>query len=246
MDEIRSIIMEYFPDISVTIEDGEIIISNTDYINLTIYNKEMKIEQLDKCTQYSGTEIMNKLISMSERLGVSGISLTDSSAIVIRGYKFDLATIKILSDGESWYNSFGFYSKKYEDELQKWNEIRTWKLEDILDAFKTMETEKLIKDFRLMRCVKKIFLDNMSSFEANIQITNQIKQIRLDMIKLINESNIFDKSSTVMDVFIEIKQILQTSEEFSDEAIITLYVLVSITSSIIPYQRFLYKKFNIS
>jgi hypothetical protein len=47
---------------------------------------------------------------------ITDIGLQDGSEIYFCDYRFSLAILKILTNGHSWYNSFGYISKDYDME----------------------------------------------------------------------------------------------------------------------------------
>lgn len=89
---------------------------------IIIYKKE-KIIHLDllyKC-DITGTQFLDKLEQFAQKYKFEGIQLEDGSEIIFNQDKdeevhINLWLLKILSKGESWYNSKGYTSDDYENE----------------------------------------------------------------------------------------------------------------------------------
>ena len=76
---------------------------------------ELEIYMLSRCG-ISGSETLKKIEEYASRKGIKRIKLFDASEITICGKPFNLAILKILTKGESWYNSLGYRSIRYEME----------------------------------------------------------------------------------------------------------------------------------
>jgi hypothetical protein len=127
----RSILNQVFPEDQFIVEYDDSS-SFTDYLEIktkmgsddercalvTINKKcpgEMYISHLDKCG-ISGSETLKKIEEFAMLAGFKKINLYDASRITICGYSVDLAKLKILTKGESWYNSLGYKSENYDNE----------------------------------------------------------------------------------------------------------------------------------
>ena len=74
---------------------------------------------LKKCGK-SGTDSLDKVYKLAQMIStVKYIELEDVAELDECGYKINLAIIKILTKGESWYNSLGYVSDNYEMEKTK-------------------------------------------------------------------------------------------------------------------------------
>ena len=85
------------------------------------------IKWLSKCGIIKGSYFLDKisiLVTKLRKIGkiIEYIKLIDISNKQICNIPICLTTIKILTTGKSWYNKFGYKSKKYENEV-KVNEI---------------------------------------------------------------------------------------------------------------------------
>ncbi len=109
------------------------IIDDGECLSFYIQDKSMYLSGLNKC-KYSGTENLEKLEIFARAIKIEKISLVDESTISWKDIEIDLATIKILSNGQSWYNSLGYYSENHREESRKWNCIRNLTFLDVKDS----------------------------------------------------------------------------------------------------------------
>ncbi len=75
----------------------------------------LHIGKLDRCG-IKGSETLKKIEEFARMSGFKKITLKDESFIYICTKLFGLAQLKILTKGESWYNSLGYKSTNYENE----------------------------------------------------------------------------------------------------------------------------------
>ena len=97
--------------------------TNTICMELAIMPPYIKIELLNKCRNgLSGKKLLHIIREYAEeRTDITHIELQDASLITNvctnNSYRFSLADLYILSTGKSWYNSFGYKSKNYTNEI---------------------------------------------------------------------------------------------------------------------------------
>ncbi len=103
--------------------DGSYDIETYDDFCFTIKvgNDYIYISTLTKCN-ISGTEILKKIEKLAKYIpGITKITCLDGSVIMKKcGTKekmLSLAYLKLLTKGQSWYNSLGYVSDNYEEEL---------------------------------------------------------------------------------------------------------------------------------
>jgi hypothetical protein len=75
----------------------------------------LHIGKLDRCG-IKGSETLKKIEEFARMSGFKKITLKDESFIYICTKLFGLAQLKILTKGESWYNSLGYKSTNYDNE----------------------------------------------------------------------------------------------------------------------------------
>ena len=83
---------------------------------LQIYSDHIHINSLEKCGATTGSHMLEMIERMAERMGnINYITIGDGSNLFlcpgIRG--IPLATLKILTTGQSWYNSKGYISNRF-------------------------------------------------------------------------------------------------------------------------------------
>ena len=114
------IIIDVFSPKNITLVWGNTIKINTNYDScglFVIYPDHINIERLDKCGDTKGTELLQMYDKLVEQMpNIKYIELVDVSKIEICSNLISLYIIKILTTGQSWYNSQGYYSKEHESE----------------------------------------------------------------------------------------------------------------------------------
>jgi len=101
------------------------------------------ILNLAKCGDNKGSKILEMIHNLSMIMpNIRYIKLQDDSKYFECGISIDLAVVKILTNGESWYNSLGYYSEDYQDEKRYNTMIQELPLEELL--FISLEKNKEI------------------------------------------------------------------------------------------------------
>jgi len=90
---------------------------------------------LDKCG-IPGSKSLKKVEEVAKLLPIkiNSINLMDASSINKCGVDLDLAIIKILTNGQSWYNSLGYYSDNYKDEIDHNKNILDLSCKDFFES----------------------------------------------------------------------------------------------------------------
>lgn len=142
---------DYFPDeyFSIDIQGTNAIVrdksNNTTCLELIITPPYMKIDLLNKCGNgMSGKKILQIVYNYArERNDITHIQLQDASLIadvcVSNRYRFSLADLYILSTGKSWYNTFGYKSTNYENEIKHNGKLLNM---NIIDFIKLCNSKK--------------------------------------------------------------------------------------------------------
>jgi hypothetical protein len=161
------IIRRVFSPKIITIDEDEEVIIKTEAgehcASFEIYTNGIFITALEKCGDTSGTELIQLFDKLAEEMSnITYIELNDKSQIDICGKIINLSMIKILTEGESWYNKHGYFSE--ENEYVKshnesiinmpYEEFRDIVYQDELEEFKEDNT---IEDYeyRLALCIKE-------------------------------------------------------------------------------------------
>lgn len=118
-------IRSFFPEIdySIIIEEDSLIkilkkTTESECIHFIINDNYIYIESLNRCDNISGTKILNNIYKLAQQLGnIKYIQLVDDSYILKCNKRISLATIKILTTGQSWYNKLEYKSKNIKNEL---------------------------------------------------------------------------------------------------------------------------------
>lgn len=91
-------------------------------LELLIHRNFMKVEYVNKCNdRISGTQLLNIVSKFAKENGtINTIELQDTSKLPKLCYRYDfpLYIIYILSTGKSWYNTYGYKSTNYVNEVR--------------------------------------------------------------------------------------------------------------------------------
>jgi len=87
---------------------------------LGVEDEKVFIHTLEKCGIHGKESIQLVEKAISRMPNIKSISLIDGSTVYVCGINIKLAALKILSKGESWYNSLG-YKSTYDNEEKEFN-----------------------------------------------------------------------------------------------------------------------------
>lgn len=124
-------------------------------LSLYFYKDYIYITSLNKCG-ITGSNSLKKVEEVAKLL-LKSIKLMDASTINKCGVELDLAIIKILTNGQSWYNSLGYYSDNYKDEIAHNKNILDLSCKDFFESV-------------FEKCFKKFLVSNSKD-----TINNKIK-----------------------------------------------------------------------
>lgn len=118
-EEIRDLVQQYFPEFTkgIRVDKGHVFLTcpaanasanpDPNFIHFHIAPPHMMLHYLRRCPGISGTEILQRIITIGQALSLHTIELHDASLIRC---DFPLYTLSILQHGETWYNRMGFLS----------------------------------------------------------------------------------------------------------------------------------------
>lgn len=111
------------------------------------------LDELNGCDDMTGKDILNKIIVIADRLKKK-IHLSDSSYKIFDSCRYSLSHFYILLHGESWYNTFGFKSKKHDENILHNETVRNLPLVEFIqratDAYIKKELDDLDFDCDVM------------------------------------------------------------------------------------------------
>jgi len=178
-----------------------------------LFEKYMSLNNLSKCGDYSGTKLLEKMDELAAQIPeIEYIELFDSSKLLLKNIKIDLAFFKILSTGQSWYNSHGYFSDNYESERINNEILREKILIEELDLIK----EKIVNNKKRKREEKdeekidnlKTKLVNQFSINDKITIGDFFESIKLNNLTR-EQLEIVAELIKVIGVFIDYDVILK-------------------------------------
>lgn len=124
-----TILQKYFNPTHFNVQETSpgllLVYSNNNAANpcleLRIHRNFMKVEYVNKCNdRISGTQLLNIISNFAKDNGtITTIELQDTSKLPNLCYQYDfpLYILYILSTGKSWYNTYGYKSLNYEEEV---------------------------------------------------------------------------------------------------------------------------------
>ena len=124
-----TILQKYFNPTHFNVQETSpgllLVYSNNNAVNpcleLRIHRNLMKVEYVNKCNdRISGTQLLNIISNFAKDNGtITTIELHDTSKLSNLCYQYDfpLYILYILSTGKSWYNTYGYKSVNYEEEV---------------------------------------------------------------------------------------------------------------------------------
>ncbi len=157
-------------DINIT-NEIEIHISEKgeDCALFIIYPDHIYIEALHKCGATTGNNLLEKFdILASEIPNMTYVMLDDDSNIELCGREIKLYTLKILTTGQSWYNSKGYVSDNNDDQKTVNARIINMPYEEFRDKVYAKAATVIDKGNRLFPETKKTVQDYFKYVMANI------------------------------------------------------------------------------
>jgi len=153
---------------------------NKDYIDL---------DQLSKCGINNGNSLLHMLDDFARLINLHKINLIDESTIYMCGVKIKLSNLYILTTGESWYNSHGYYSSHSESEIDNNKTILIKDMHDYVKECIDMEFIRFEKELKnmpqyLKNSITYMYNDNSYKHtEEFIERYNDIKSYETDPVK---------------------------------------------------------------
>jgi hypothetical protein len=142
-------------------------------LKLTFKEDNISISLLEKCG-ITGSELLNKVEKLARIISkIEYIDLVDASHIEKCDYIINLALLKILTKGESWYNSLGYKSSTYDVEVANNRKFMNMDCKTFFDYVFNKNFEKYM-DIHSIEAIKARIkrIENKSS---ELRITEQKK-----------------------------------------------------------------------
>ena len=160
-EEIIEIVQSVFsPKIIKITSDKDIYIQTeegNDCVTFSLYPDKIYIELLDKCGITSGTELLNMIDELAKRMSnIKYIELYDNSKIEICEQSIVLYILKILKDGQSWYNLHGYLSEYHDSEISHNEVIINMEYEKFIDIVYTRNLELFLLENSIEVFIKRI------------------------------------------------------------------------------------------
>lgn len=209
--------MEEFFDserFDITRHEDYYIISTKDgkqCLTLSLDEDTIEVHDLDKCG-LTGTILLDLLEKYARSVGIKEINLLDASLIHTncedetgQTINIDLAVLKLLTTGKSWYNSLGYFSSD-----------------------DTEETKEEIEKIANLPCIDAI----LSCKETEIRIINTLYDIgHLERIK----ASAFPRSQLFIDTEYDIENNADIIESKIDEVKYKTRMIVTSSGRLFPH-----------
>lgn len=219
------------------------------------------IDNLNRCGTNSGTYLLKKIDDLAALMpNIKYIGLKDGSSIYDE--KINLQFLKILAKGQSWYNSLGYISDNYENEIAHNKELCDSTLIQLLEKCK----DKLIHIFKKYRG-RETLLDDIKRYKESSERSNYSKKmlqqseqnysnydnyVSTEIKKIENKIETLKNGIENTYPDIDIKTIktkkffkkIDSSIKLSDEEITLLEALINLIAHIILYDFNLKKYIN--
>jgi hypothetical protein len=161
----------------------DINIENTTKIHISdcasfiIYPDHIYIKALHKCGTTTGNELLKLFdILASEIPNMTYIRLDDDSNIELCGHEIKLYTLKILTTGQSWYNSKGYVSDNNDDQKTVNARIINMQYEEFRDKVYAKAATVIDKGNRLFPETEKKTVQDYFKYVLN-DINRNIKEV---------------------------------------------------------------------
>jgi NAD-dependent DNA ligase len=252
------------------INDNEYTIkakNNEECLTIKFLSDNIRIEKLSKCGENSGTDLLSKIENLAKSMkNIQYITLLDTSEVKMHDYNIDLAILKILTKGKSWYNQLGYFSSDSENEKIHNAEYVNMKFDKLISScrntiktyFKITKRENIIENIELLEnkikkknenknidnLIKKKekylkILDNYDNYiiEEFEKIDNNFESLERKRVKLFPEIDI--KITSTKDYFNILVPLIDTAEKSE-----FLQLLIEIIKPTIKYNRNLVKQLS--
>ena len=169
----------------------ETVSANDQCLELTFNKDVIYIESLDKCgiTGSKSLELLYKFASSMPN--IKYLRLADASELTIcNDIRINLYIFKILCSGKSWYNSLGYISDNYNDEIKHNLEIISLPFNKVLDYCITSNIEAFQKTNNIETFTTKI--ERLKGFIERSETETQTNEILQKISILQNQIDNYD------------------------------------------------------
>jgi len=234
--------------------------NNEDCLTIHFLLDNIRIEKLSKCGENSGTNLLSKIEELAKSMkNIQYITLLDTSEVKMYNSNIDLAILKIVTKGESWYNNLGYVSIDYKNEKIYNAEYINMNFDKLISLcrnaietyLKTTNKENIKENIELLtnKINKKSVNSLIAKKEKYSKILDNYDNYIIEELKKIN-NNFESLERKRLELFPEIDIEKTTKEYFnilvslidSNEKAKFLGDLFEIIKPIIKYNRTLVKK----
>ena len=182
-------------------------------LTFTVEEDNIFISNLEKCG-ITGSQSLRKVEELATIIpNIKTISLTDASSIEKCGHNINLALLKILTKGESWYNSLGYKSSTYDIEVENNRKYMNMDCKTFFDRVFQKSFEKYmdinsieaikarIKQFGSVRSLTQVRLTEQKKLDNPNYIADITREYKLKESELIEAMTPYNSDKTVKEYF---------------------------------------------
>ena len=182
MSDNITILEKYFNPLYFNVYEpypGKVVVSsvenpNNQCLELNIQGNYMKVEYIGKCNyRINGTQIMGIIQKFVRDKGcINLVELQDTSSLLnlCNRYDIPLYIIYILSTGKSWYNSYGYKSVNYANEIRHNKQLLDMNIIDFIIECNRRRGYKIGLFYNVMN-EHQYYKDNKKRTRLNPQMT---------------------------------------------------------------------------
>lgn len=182
-------------------------------LSLTFEEDNIFISMLEKCG-ITGSQSLRKVEELARIIPrIKSISLTDASSIEECSHMIDLALLKILTKGHSWYNSLGYKSSTYDIEVANnskymnmdcktfFNEVFDKSFKKYMDVNSIEAIQARMARFGRVHSLAQLRLTEQKKLDNPNYIADITREYKLKESKLIEAMPPYDSAITVKKYF---------------------------------------------
>jgi hypothetical protein len=192
------------------------------------------IYTLNKCGRnITGTILLEKINILAQKLNIESISVLDTSNILECSIQISLSTIKILTKGESWYNSLGYKSTHYEYEVNHNNKIINMPYSEFKKKLLTLYIEQL-KNKNSQKILKLKQSDREQNIDKLIKSAQKYEFQKYELERKKAEYETYQKQIKEYDTFIS-TLISEKEKEYTKLIDTTIFSDIDVNSNVKDY-----------
>ncbi len=137
MEKVLTLLPKYFPFSELRLEGHEYLLYDENdecFLGFELDKSHFFVKDLVKTKIYSGKEVLSLIELLCKEIPeIKDIIIeSDSSSLILNGFKINLLILSILYKGETYYTSLGYFDETYFEDKEQWEIIRGLKFDEII------------------------------------------------------------------------------------------------------------------